>query len=57
MWQIDCDEFRKVNRPFELRNVTAREHEHFVAAFAERYGWNTRRDGETVTFLPPGAKP
>ena len=52
MWQIDCDEFRKVGRVFELRDVTSDEHRAFVAAFARRNELRCEWQGATVTFLP-----
>jgi len=51
LWQIDCEEFRKVGRPFELRDVTTPEHEKFVEVFSVRHGLATEREGTTVRFL------
>jgi hypothetical protein len=53
LWQIDCDEFRKVGRPFELRDVVSAEHEQFVAVFSVRFGWAIKREGSVVVFSPP----
>jgi hypothetical protein len=50
LWQIDCEEFRKVGRPFELRDVTTPEHEKFVEVFSVRHGLWTEREGTTVRF-------
>ena len=55
MWQIDCDEFRKVGRAFELKDVTTPEHINFCDVFAARFGWPYKRKGSTVTFSPPTA--
>ena len=52
LWQIDCDEFRKVGRPFELRDVNTPEHENFVAVFSVRFGWTAKREGTMVIFSP-----
>ncbi len=52
LWQIDCEEFRKVGRPFELRDVTTPEHEKFVEAFSVRHGLMNGREGTTVRFFP-----
>jgi hypothetical protein len=52
LWQIDCDEFRKVGRPFELRDVTTPEHENFCAVFSIRVGWKFKKEGTTVLFSP-----
>jgi hypothetical protein len=51
MWQIDCEEFRKVGRSFELRDVTTPEHESFVEAFSAKHRLKTKRHGTTVTFI------
>ena len=56
MWQIDCDNFRKVDRPFELRNATTLAHEMFVVAFCKRYDWEFKRTGPTVLFSPKPAR-
>ena len=53
LWQIDCDEFRKAGRPFELRDVNTDDHRMFVQVFCVRFGWLSRQDGNTVTFMPP----
>jgi hypothetical protein len=50
LWQIDCDNFRKVGRAFELRDVTGDEHGRFVEVFAARYDLAYERKGTTVVF-------
>ena len=50
MWQIDCERFLLVGRPFELRDVETQEHMAFVLAFSQRNGLKVERDGATVTF-------
>jgi hypothetical protein len=52
LWQIDCENFRKVGRPFELRDVTTTEHWQFVKVFGARYAWNYTKEGSTVRFEP-----
>lgn len=52
LWQIDCDNFRRALRPFELRDVTTPEHERFVEVFRERYGLKTSCAGTTIRFDP-----
>ena len=53
MWQIDCDESRKVGRVFELRNVTTTVHQNFCDVFSARHGWEQKKEGTTVLFPPP----
>lgn len=53
MWQIDCETFRKVEHPFELREVTTPEHQGFVEVFAARYDLPWKKEGTTVVFRPP----
>lgn len=50
MWQIDCENYRIVGRPFELRDATKKEHAEFVRAFAEKHGLSWRQDGATFIF-------
>lgn len=45
LWQIDCDNYRKVGKPFELRDVTTSEHEAFAEVFAARYDLACNRKG------------
>ena len=52
LWQIDCENFRKANCPFELMEVVSEEHRKFVRAFAARYGVRCRCRGTTVVFEP-----
>jgi hypothetical protein len=52
LWQIDCDNFRRVGRPFELRDVTTMEHERFVEMFCARYDIECIKDGTIVRFDP-----
>ena len=49
MWQSDCQELRKLQRPFQLRDVS-RENEKFVEMFAARFDFDVEREGSTVTF-------
>lgn len=51
MWQIDCENYRRVWLDFELRDVSTPEQEAFVKAFAEKHGIKTERHGSTVRFL------
>ena len=52
LWQIDCENFRKVHQPFELRDVTTAEHKLFVEMFAARYLMQYTERGTTVRFHP-----
>jgi hypothetical protein len=51
-WQSDCDAYRKLNRPFQLRDVKSRTQEAFALIYALHFGFNYERDGSTVTFSP-----
>ena len=50
LWQVDCENFRRTMRPFELRNVETAEHEEFIEHFTARYGLTAQRQGATVVF-------
>jgi hypothetical protein len=52
MWQIDCEAYRKLKRPFELRDATTVEHEKFIFAFCARYDWLYEWSGHTVVLTP-----
>jgi hypothetical protein len=52
LWQVDCESFRKVGRPFELRDVTAPEHWEFVEPFALRNNIQYTKTDTTVYFDP-----
>jgi hypothetical protein len=52
LWQIDCDNFRRVGKPFELRDATTPEHDAFVDLFCARYGLKSARKGTTVCMEP-----
>ena len=49
MWQIDCENFRRVGS-FELRDVSSPEHLAFVEAFAAQHELSLKRSGEAVLF-------
>jgi hypothetical protein len=49
MWQSDCEEYRKLRRPFQLRDVGL-ENERFIELYAARFDFDIERDGSTVTF-------
>jgi len=51
LWQIDCEEFRKVGHPFELRDVSTPEHEKFIEAFGAKHWLKTARRGLTERFF------
>jgi hypothetical protein len=51
-WQSDCDAYRKLNKPFQLRDVQGRTQEAFALIYALQFGINYNRDGSTVTFSP-----
>ena len=50
LWQIECDNFRRVGSEYELRDLATPEHDQFVQNFAARYDLDFKRDGSTVTF-------
>ena len=52
LWQIDCENFRRTMRPFELRDVMAPEHLEFVQHFAARYELEVEEKGTTMLFRP-----
>lgn len=56
LWQIDCDNYRKVGREFELRDVTTPEHLRFAEVFAARYDLSFETAGTTIRFLAPKGK-
>ena len=49
LWQIDCENFRKIRQPFELRDVGP-EHTDFIEEFTNRFNLECERSGTTVTF-------
>ena len=49
MWQIDCENFRRVGS-FELRDVSSPEHLAFVEDFAAQHELSLKRSGEAVLF-------
>ena len=49
MWQSDCQELRKLQRPFQLRDVGL-ENEKFIEMFAARFDFEIERVGSTVIF-------
>ena len=50
LWQIECDNFRRVGTEYELRDLATPEHDQFVQNFAARYDLDFTRTGSTVTF-------
>ena len=50
LWQIECDNFRRVDSEYELRDMATTEHDQFVQALAARYDLDITRLGSTVTF-------
>ena len=50
LWAVDCAEYVKVGRPFELRDVTTDEHLRFVELFAARHNLKATTKGTTVLF-------
>jgi hypothetical protein len=53
LWQSDCEQFRKLRRPFEVRDVGP-ENDVFVDAFANRFDFDVDRRGSTATLSPKG---
>jgi hypothetical protein len=56
MWQIDCENYRKVGGPFQLRDVTTAEHEAFIKLFCARYDHEVKLTGTTATFSAIASK-
>jgi hypothetical protein len=52
MWQIDCENFRRVGS-FELRDVSKAEHLAFAEAFAAQHRLSMKHNGEAVLFVVP----
>jgi hypothetical protein len=50
MWQIDCDNFRKVGGIFHLKDVTTEEHQMFIKLFCARYDYSVKMAGTTAIF-------
>jgi len=50
LWQVDCSEFCRVGRPFEVRDVNLPEHDHFIELFATRHDLKFVRNGSTVVL-------
>jgi hypothetical protein len=50
MWQIDCDNFRKVGGIFQLKDVTTEEHQMFIKLFCARYDYSVKMAGTTAIF-------
>ncbi len=57
LWQIDCENFRKVGKPFELRNVVTLQHRQFIEAFAERYYLDVEHGDGFARFVQRALKP
>ena len=49
MWQSDCEDYRRLRRPFQLRDV-GRENERFIELYAARFDLDIEREGSTVIF-------
>lgn len=56
-WKIECDEFRKLGKPFKLGNASTVEHMAFIQAFCMTFEWTAKQLGETVIFFPPALTP
>jgi len=50
MWQIDCENFRKVGGTFHLKDVSTEEHLMFVKLFCARYDYSVKMAGTTAIF-------
>lgn len=50
LWQVDCENFRRTGKPFELRNVTTDEHRDFLEQFAARYELAFELNDTTARF-------
>jgi hypothetical protein len=59
MWQIDCENFRKVGSTFQLKDVTTEEHRTFVKLFCVRYDFSVTMAGTTAIFskIDPSYQP
>ena len=51
-WQSDCDAYRKLAKPFELRDVESNTQEAFAILYALQFDFEYKRDGSTVIFTP-----
>jgi hypothetical protein len=51
LWQVDCEDFRKSESPFEIRDVGP-EIERFVKVYAQRFNLEIQRKHSTVRFIP-----
>jgi hypothetical protein len=52
LWQVDCENFRKTGRPFELRGVSLQEHHEFISAFSARYDLQVVKNDDSALFYP-----
>jgi len=50
MWQIDCENYRKVGGIFHLKDVTTEEHHMFIKLFCARYDYVAKMAGTTAIF-------
>ena len=57
LWQIDCENYRKVGGPFQLKDVTTAEHHQFVKLFCARYDYTFTMAADTAIFNPPTWRP
>ena len=52
LWRIDCEEFRKVGRPFDLRDIDTDDHLEFAGTFTSRSYLEFRREQNRIIFHP-----
>ena len=51
LWQVDCENFRRLGEPFELRAVETPDHNVFVDQFTAGF-LRCERIGSTIIFYP-----
>jgi hypothetical protein len=50
MWQIDCENYRKVGGVFQLKDVSTEEHQMFIKLFCARYDYSVKMAGTAAIF-------
>jgi hypothetical protein len=57
LWQVDCENFRRTGKPFELRDVaTTIEHRMFIEEFSARYELTVRHGDGFAVFESPNKR-
>jgi hypothetical protein len=50
LWQVDCENYRRTGKPFEIRDVSTHEHREFIEQFAARYDLRVKHGDGVVVF-------